>query len=862
MTIIQRLRMPKVAHTYHNAIAQLDAIAPNNFIVWNYLDQSEAPANDRKPPQWVSGAIYKGVHSTWEQYSDVAEAYHAGGRFAGIGFVLTNSKVICIDIDDCIVDGVIAPYALDAINTFRTYAEVSPSGAGIKIFGTYEGDMQKIGTWATLPGIKIEVYNGRGGFSYMTITGAHIPKSPAKIIEIKYTNYRRFEKKYCTDISYATATASATSIDATPHNEVGTNPPSGTYHATTATATALPGINEARRISRFDAYAPKYWEGAKRNAKASLQSDPQWHNARRRIAFTLGTTLGALHNAATTINASTAWLPTVDTLAAEVYAMRPNDDKQTDTKNEQKTIWKAVDKGYKEGISDWNKAAGNGNTAPQRLADIINDTGHETTATAPAASMQANPPSGTYHAATTLPGVTTPAATALPAAALSIFDAVYNFVAEDEYYATEGELLAHTGHTIGMNYHDLENDKIRKPKPVIANAGSNQHLVMEGTTILSAKSKAGKSTVVLHLAHCVSIGAAAVFGTPSFMVPTSGKVIFFDLENDEGLTADRMREMGLTDNPNFIHVRASTWEQWLTRGIEHGVNSWIVLRSLIGHFMKLYDDVRMIVLDNVLAFEPTPKKGETVADIERQYLMWLRSMSKHYRISVLLVDHNTKAQAGDNEALAFSKAQGTFRKAALLSGGSITIYDAPEKEKDRGQYKVATAPRGTKALTFFLKRDNVAGHHVVSDVEEDLDNVSEAQRRVLDAIRRGNAKMIDIKLYCDPLAEATIKKALSALVAQGLIERSSHGAYAAVETTPALITPPQVPTPSVEDTAAFDASIMEAIRNGHNTENAIVKALPGINAYHVAVRLALLSNSSKLTRTRVDKISTYAIIGT
>jgi hypothetical protein len=856
--------MPKVAHTHHNAIAQLEAIAPHNFIVWNYLDQSEAPKNDKKPPLWSSGAIYKGIHSTWEQYSDVAEAYHAG-RFAGIGFVLTNSKVICIDIDDCIVDGVIAPYALDAINTFRTYAEVSPSGAGIKIFGTYEGDMEKVGSWATLPGIKIEVYNGRGGFFYMTITGAHIPKSPAKINQIGYTNYRRYELKYRTDISYATATAPAASIDATPHTSMQANPPSGTYHATTATtpaATALPGINEARRISRFDAYAPAYWEGVKRNAEASLQSDPQWHNARRRIAFTLGTTLGALHNAATTINASTAWLPTVDTLADDIYKMRPNDDKQTDTKNEQKTIRKYVDKGYKEGAKDWNKAAGNGNTAPQRLADIINDTGHETTATASATSMQSNPPSGTYHAATTLPAATTATASALPAAALSIFDAVYNFVAEDEYYATEDELLAHTGHTIGQNYDDLGNDKIRKPKPVIANAGSNQHLVMEGTTILSAKSKAGKSTVVLHLAYCVSIGAAAVFGTPSFMVPTSGKVIFFDLENDEGLTADRMREMGLIDNPNFIHIRASTWEQWLTRGMDHGVNSWIVLRSLIGHFMKLYDDVRMIVLDNVLAFEPTPKKGETVADIERQYLMWLRSMSKHYRISVLLVDHNTKAQAGDNEALVFSKAQGTFRKAALLSGGSITIYDAPEKEKDRGQYKVASAPRGTKALTFFLKRDDIAGHHVVSDIEEDLDNVSEAQKRVLDAIRRGNAKMIDIKLYCDPLAEVTIKKALSALVAQGLIERSSHGAYTAVETTPALITPPQVPTPSAYDDAAFDASIIEAIHEGYDTQSAIVKALPGIDVYRLSTRLAFLLNSRKLTRTTVDKIGTYAIIST
>ena len=851
MTIIQRLRMPKIAHTHHNAIAQLEAIAPHNFIVWKYQDQTEAPQTDKKPPFWSSGKIYIGHHEKWEQYSAVAEAYHAG-RFAGIGFVLTNTKVICIDIDDCIVDGVIAPYALDAIEKFRTYAEVSPSGAGIKIFGTYEGDMEKVGTWATLPGIKIEVYNGRSeAFHYMTITGAHIPKSPVKINQIGYTNYRRFELKYRTDISYATAT-----VDAPPPQV-----PTPTT-ATTAAATALPGINEARRISRFDAWAPKYWESIKQNAKDKLNDAAQWHNGRITAARSLGTTLGALHNAANTIGAATSWLPTIDRLAAEVYAMRPNDSKQTDTKNEQKTIQKYVAKGFNDGIGDWSKAAGSGNTAPQRLADIINDTNHDTTATAAPTSMQAtprnNPPSGTYNAAT----ATTPAATALPAAPLSIFDAVYNFVAEDEYYATEDELLKHTGHTIGQNYHDLDNDKIHKPKPVIANAGSNQHLVMEGTTILSAKSKAGKSTVVLHLAYCVSIGAAAVFGTPSFMVPTSGKVIFFDLENDEGLTADRMREMGLTDNPNFIHVRASTWEQWLKVGEDRGANSWITLRSLILHFVTLHNDVRMIVLDNVLAFEPVPKKGETVADIERQYLMWLRSMSKHYRISVLLVDHNTKAQAGDNEAGVFAKAQGTFRKAALLSGGSIVIYDAPEKEKDRGQYKVASAPRGTKALTFFLRRDDVAGHHVVSDVEEDLDSVNESQRRVLDAVRRGASKMIDIKLYCDPLAEVTIKKALSALVAQNLIERSSHGAYTAVEKAAAIITPPQVPTPSAYDDAAFDASIIEAIHEGYDTQNAIVKALPGIDTYRLATRLAFLSNNGKLTRTTVDKAGKYAIIGT
>jgi primase-polymerase (primpol)-like protein len=102
-------------------------------------------------------------------------AYEIGEPFAGIGFVLTPDDPFAgIDLDHCRdpETGEIEPWASEIVDRFQSYTEISPSGAGIRIF-----------IRGTLPAGKgrhrgrVEVYD-RGRF--LTVTGQRLEGSRAR----------------------------------------------------------------------------------------------------------------------------------------------------------------------------------------------------------------------------------------------------------------------------------------------------------------------------------------------------------------------------------------------------------------------------------------------------------------------------------------------------------------------------------------------------------------------------------------------------------------------------------------------------------------------------------------------------------
>ena len=122
--------------------------------------------------------------ATWGAYRDVVVAYREGG-FDGIGYVFSVDDPYCgIDLDDCIdADGTIEPWAAEIICGLDSYAEVSPSGRGVKIFlrGALPGGK---GRKANKQGPKgtgaVEVYDRR---RYFTVTGHRLDGTPATIEE-------------------------------------------------------------------------------------------------------------------------------------------------------------------------------------------------------------------------------------------------------------------------------------------------------------------------------------------------------------------------------------------------------------------------------------------------------------------------------------------------------------------------------------------------------------------------------------------------------------------------------------------------------------------------------------------------------
>jgi len=112
---------------------------------------------------------------TWATY-DAASASTVGN---GIGFVLNGDGVVCLDLDHCITDDGIAPWAATFLASCpATYVEASPSGHGLHVWGT--GNVAR-GRVLAVDGGRLEIY-GRG--RYLTITGQPFAGAPSQLADL------------------------------------------------------------------------------------------------------------------------------------------------------------------------------------------------------------------------------------------------------------------------------------------------------------------------------------------------------------------------------------------------------------------------------------------------------------------------------------------------------------------------------------------------------------------------------------------------------------------------------------------------------------------------------------------------------
>lgn len=108
--------------------------------------------------------------ATWSSFDEVVTSSVG----VGVGFVLDGDGIVCVDLDNAIDGkGRIKPWARDILAMLpATYAEVSPSGKGLHIWGTGEVVLGR--RWRHADG-GVEVY---GTGRYLTVTGKRVRNVP------------------------------------------------------------------------------------------------------------------------------------------------------------------------------------------------------------------------------------------------------------------------------------------------------------------------------------------------------------------------------------------------------------------------------------------------------------------------------------------------------------------------------------------------------------------------------------------------------------------------------------------------------------------------------------------------------------
>ena len=196
--------------TLQNVPTEMQAF--RQWIVWREEVRSDKPT---KIPYAVAGGLASVTDpATWSDFDSAVAKFNEGG-YSGIGFVFTdNDPYVGIDLDGCrTLDGVVSNWAREIILAVDSYAEVSPSSHGIKMF--VRGVWHNTGKQASIPGVEkvcdklpaIEVYGSR---RYFAVTGAILrgPKSPQDRQDEINALYKRFwEPKPLPQVDFHSATA-------------------------------------------------------------------------------------------------------------------------------------------------------------------------------------------------------------------------------------------------------------------------------------------------------------------------------------------------------------------------------------------------------------------------------------------------------------------------------------------------------------------------------------------------------------------------------------------------------------------------------------------------------------------------------
>jgi len=146
--------------------------AVRGWLLWKYEFRD---GKWTKPPVNEAGERIDAHNpDNWMDFSTALQAYQKGG-FDGIGFSLNAMPgLVGADLDHCVKGGVIEPWALEIIEELGGYAETSPSGSGVRVFGL--GRLTRAGRKKG----DIEVYDsGR----YLTVTGHKLDGGAVDLVD-------------------------------------------------------------------------------------------------------------------------------------------------------------------------------------------------------------------------------------------------------------------------------------------------------------------------------------------------------------------------------------------------------------------------------------------------------------------------------------------------------------------------------------------------------------------------------------------------------------------------------------------------------------------------------------------------------
>jgi hypothetical protein len=152
------------------------------WLMWRYVLKADGSKWDKPPMQPNGTAAASTRAGTWVSWGEAWAAY-CSHEWDGVGYATDEADgVVGIDFDKAIDpdSGELLPWATELLSLLGpTYAELSPSGEGVRAF-VIARKPGGIGCRVEYGGGRVEVY---GRAQYLTVTGHRLAGAPAEVAE-------------------------------------------------------------------------------------------------------------------------------------------------------------------------------------------------------------------------------------------------------------------------------------------------------------------------------------------------------------------------------------------------------------------------------------------------------------------------------------------------------------------------------------------------------------------------------------------------------------------------------------------------------------------------------------------------------
>ena len=297
---------------------------------------------------------------------------------------------------------------------------------------------------------------------------------------------------------------------------------------------------------------------------------------------------------------------------------------------------------------------------------------------------------------------------------------------------------------------DLQHKEFPEPKWIIPG------FLAEGSTILGAKPKIGKSTFAANIALSVSTGGKAL---GQFDVE-KGSAFYISLDDtSERRLKHRIEKM----LPNL----GNSWPEKFRyttkfpRADEGGLD---VLRGTV----ERYPDTRIIIIDTMHKFLSSRRSAAKNAyEIDTDRLTPIAEFATTAGICILLIHHTTKTKYLDP----FDMLSGSI-------GVQGAVDDLMVMDRDQTGFKLSMRGRTLEDRTVVLDRDPATYTWFYKGEASEV-MATDHQQTILDTLKESEESMSpsQIKEKTGYYAK-TIKRILAKLCTAGLIEKVGYGQYA------------------------------------------------------------------------------------